>query len=219
MDQNSPLSAFSSDNSSLFLSLEGIEGSGKSTQIKHLSDFLTNRGYRVLCLREPGGTLFGEGLRAAILESKEPLHPLAEAYLFASSRSQLLKEKILPFLAQEKSVVILDRYIDSSIAYQGFARGLGLETIVNIHSPAPLNIMPNRTFYLDIDLQTSMERQDQRGNPKDYFEKENHEFYQKLIAGYKECAKVFSKRIMTIDATQNIDQVQFQLQESVESML
>ena len=94
---------------SFFISLEGIEGSGKTTQIKHIEKLLIDKGYRVLTLREPGGTEFGEKLREAILKSSTPLHPLAECHLFLASRAQLLKEKILPFLLVPKSVIILDR--------------------------------------------------------------------------------------------------------------
>ena len=185
---------------SFFLSLEGIEGSGKSTQIKAIENYLSTAGYRVLSLREPGGTAFGEKLREAVLGSSTPLHPLAECHLFLASRAQLLKEKILPFLLVPKSVVILDRYIDSTLAYQGKARKLGFETILTLHKNDPLCLVPHRTFYLDIDLETSMKRQDVRGNKKDYFEAENQEFYTKLLDGYREVAELFSKRIMKIDA-------------------
>jgi dTMP kinase len=185
---------------SLFLSLEGIEGSGKTTQIKAIESFLTSQGYRVLSLREPGGTAFGEKLREAILNSSSPLHPLAECHLFMASRAQLLKEKILPFLLVPKSVVILDRYIDSTLAYQGRARKLGYETVLTLHKNEPLCLVPHRTFYLDIDLETSMKRQDARGNKKDYFEAENQEFYTNLLDGYREVADLFPKRIYKIDA-------------------
>ena len=186
---------------SYFFSLEGIEGSGKSTQIKHLSQALIHKGYKVLTLREPGGTVFGEKLREAILAGKEPLHPLAEAHLFASARAQLLKEKILPFLLNPGSVVILDRYIDSSLAYQGKARGLGYETILEIHAHDPLCLMPHRTFFLDIDLETSMGRQEHRSQAKDYFESEKVEFYTALMDGYRELATIFPDRIVRIDAS------------------
>ena len=99
--------------SSYFLSFEGIEGSGKSTQLKILQSYLEGLGYRVIILREPGGTNYGEKLREAILASEEALHPIAEAYLFASSRAQLLKQVVLKELSVEKTVVICDRYIDS----------------------------------------------------------------------------------------------------------
>ncbi len=204
---------------SFLLSFEGIEGSGKSTQIKLLESFLTQKGYTVLTLREPGGTTFGEGLRNAILGSDSPIHPLAEAHLFASSRAQLVSQKILPALAKDKTVVILDRYIDSSLSYQGNARGLGFETILNLHTHPPLNILPSMTFYLEISLETSMQRQDLRNNKKDYFEKENQDFYKKLINGFEKCCEVFPKRIKVINATNSIEQVQVEIQSAVSSLL
>jgi dTMP kinase len=183
---------------SLFLSIEGIEGSGKTTQIEKIENFLKEKGLRVLRLREPGGTLFGEKLREAILNSESQLHPLAECHLFLASRAQLLKEKILPFLLTPGSAVILDRYVDSTLAYQGKARGLGYETILNLHKYDPLNLLPHRTYFLDISLETSMKRQEARGNKKDYFESEKLEFYQKLLDGYREVARLFDERILTI---------------------
>jgi len=192
---------------SFFLSLEGIEGSGKSTQIKHLEKILTDKGYRVLTLREPGGTEFGEKLREAILKSSTPLHPLAECHLFLASRAQLLEEKILPFLLVPKSVVILDRYIDSTMAYQGKARHLGLETVLELHRHDPLNLLPHRTYFLDITLETSLDRQAKRGQEKDYFESEKTEFYANLIDGYKEMARIFPERILTIDASKTPEEV------------
>lgn len=199
---------------SYFLSLEGIEGSGKTTQIKEIEQFCSSKGYRVLTLREPGGTIFGEKLREAILKSESPLHPLAECHLFLASRAQLLKEKILPFLLRPKSVVILDRYIDSTLAYQGKARRLGYETVLTLHQHDPLNLLPHRTFFLDISLQTSMDRQAARGNEKDYFETEKQEFYQNLIDGYRELSEIFPERIMKIDASKSAAQVtQFIIQD------
>ena len=192
---------------SLFLSLEGIEGSGKSTQIKVIEDFVRSKNLRVLTLREPGGTVFGEKLREAILQSESPLHPLAECHLFVASRAQLLKEKILPFLLQPGSVVILDRYMDSTLAYQGKARKLGYETILTLHQHDPLNLLPHRTYFLDIDLKTSMERQKTRGNAKDYFESEKTEFYQNLLDGYREIAKVFPDRILKVNAELSQEEV------------
>jgi dTMP kinase len=209
---------YDQNNSRLF-SFEGIEGSGKSTQIQILKDYLISNGYKVLVLREPGGTSFGEGLRSAILNSDTPLAPISEAYLFASSRAQLIQEKIIPFLENDKHIVILDRYIDSSMAYQGNARGLGMNTILNIHTIAPLNIMPNKTFYLSISMEESMKRQEARGDKKDYFEKENQEFYQKLIQGYEDCANTFTDRIIRIDASQQVVSVSEALLTEIEKHL
>lgn len=204
---------------SFFLSLEGIEGSGKTTQIKHLEKILTDKGFRVLTLREPGGTEFGEKLREAILKSTTPLHPLAECHLFLASRAQLLHEKILPFLLARKSVVILDRYIDSTMAYQGKARRLGLETILELHRHDPLNLVPHRTYFLDITLETSLERQHKRGQEKDYFESEKAEFYADLIDGYREMAKYFPERILTIDASKTPEEVSKVMELDIERVL
>jgi dTMP kinase len=204
---------------SYFISLEGIEGSGKSTQIQFLQDYFKARGLRVLCLREPGGTLFGEKLREAILHSQTPLHPLAECYLFLASRAQLLNEKILPFLERPGSVVILDRYIDSTLVYQGKARGLGLETVLELHRLSPLCLMPHRTYFLDIDLATSHERQQLRAQKKDYFESQENPFYQSLIQGYREVAGLFPERIKRLDATVNAPQVSQLIQEDLAGLL
>ena len=204
---------------SFFLSLEGIEGSGKSTQIKLIEEILKNKGYRVLTLREPGGTVFGEKLREAILQSSTPLHPLAECHLFLASRAQLLKEKILPYLLVPKSVVILDRYIDSTMAYQGKARQLGFETVLELHRHDPLNLLPHRTYFLDISLETSMERQKKRGQIKDYFESEKSEFYSNLIDGYREMAILFSERILTLDASKSPDEVSKEIAQDLEKVL
>lgn len=204
---------------SFFLSLEGIEGSGKTTQIKHIEKILADKGFRVLTLREPGGTVFGEKLREAILGSTTPLHPLAECHLFLASRAQLLKEKILPFLLQPKSVVILDRYIDSTLAYQGKARKLGLETVLELHRHDPLNLLPHRTYFLDISLETSHERQKKRGQEKDYFESEKTEFYSNLIDGYREMAHLFPERILKIDASVTPEEVSQEIALDLETVL
>ena len=207
------------DPSSLFISFEGIEGSGKTTQIKKISEHFSNEGYTVTCLREPGGTTFGEGLREVILNSKAPITPISEALLFASSRAQLLSEVILPKLKQKKHVVIVDRYVDSSFAYQGVARGLGIKTINDIHSHHPLNIFPDMTLYLKIDLETSLKRQSTRGNEKDYFEKEKESFYTLLIKGFNICHEQFSDRIKIIDASMDMDSVTNQIKENIKALL
>jgi dTMP kinase len=192
---------------SYFISLEGIEGAGKSSQISHIKNYLQDKGYDVVILREPGGTNFGEKLREAILNSSSTLHPLAECHLFLASRAQLLFEKILPSLLRPNTVVVVDRYVDSTLAYQGVARKLGIPLILSLHQFNPLNLLPHRTYFLDIDLKTSFERQKNRGSQKDYFESEEIHFYQNLIDGYRQAASLFPERIFTLNANQSIDEV------------
>lgn len=192
---------------SFFLSFEGIEGAGKSTQITRLKSYLEGKGFRVLVLREPGGTPFGEKMRQAILETKTEITPLAEAHLFASSRAQLLSEVILKELAEPNTVIICDRYIDSSLAYQGHARGLGVAEVLNIHNVFPLNIVPHLTFYLRISVDMSEKRQKMRNAPKDYFESKGIDFYKKLVVGYDTMAELFPNRIVKMDAECTLDEM------------
>lgn len=192
---------------SYFLSFEGIEGAGKSTQIQSVVDHLEKRGMRVLVLREPGGTSFGERLRQAILNMNSELHPLAEAHLFASSRAQLLHEVVMKELSVPGTVIICDRYIDSTLAYQGIARDLGATTVLELHRAFPLCLMPHLTFYLRIGVQTSHGRQKIRNTPKDYFERQGDNFYQKLVEGYDLAASLFPNRVITIDGERGFEAV------------
>lgn len=205
---------------SFFLSFEGIEGAGKSTQITRLKKYLEEeKNFRVLVLREPGGTPFGEKLRQAILETKTEISPLAEAHLFASSRSQLLSEVILKELSIPNTVIICDRYIDSSIVYQGHARGLGVAEVLEIHNIFPLNLVPHLTFYLSIGFLTSENRQKIRNAPKDYFEAKGIEFYKKLIVGYDLMHELFPNRILKLDAEGSPDDVTASIFNAMENMI
>lgn len=192
---------------SYFISFEGIEGAGKSTQIIRTQKFLEEMNFRVLVLREPGGTSFGEKLRKAILESNSPIHPVAEMHLFASSRAQLLHEVTLKELAVPGTVIIYDRYIDSTMAYQGMGRGLGIEAVLKVHQSFPLTLMPHLTLYVAIGLNTSHRRQQMRQIPKDYFERQGNDFYQKLIDGYEKAHELFPNRVLKIDGERDEDEV------------
>lgn len=192
---------------SFFISIEGIEGSGKSTQMNYIKDYLESIGKRVVLTREPGGTDFSEKLRSAILNSSVEIAPIAEAHLFAAARAQHLHEKILPELLIKNTVVMADRFIDSSFAYQGKARKLGIETILRLHTDYPLTVLPDLTLYFSIDYKTSIKRQKIRGEKLDYFEKNNKQFYLSLIDGYNSAASIFPHRVKTIDATKMPDEV------------
>ena len=204
---------------SYFLSFEGIEGAGKSTQIIRLKNHLEQKNFRVLVLREPGGTPFGEKMRQAILETKTEITPLAEAHLFASSRAQLLTEVVLKELAVPNTVIICDRYIDSSLVYQGHSRGLGIAEVLNIHNAFPLNLVPHLTFYLKINVDTSEKRQKMRNAPKDYFESKGVEFYKKLVVGYDTVAELFPNRILTLDAEVSLDTMTMTILDTVDKLL
>jgi dTMP kinase len=204
---------------SFFLSFEGIEGAGKSTQIIKLKEYLESQDFRVLILREPGGTPFGEKLRQAILNSTTELEPIAEAYLMASSRAQLLTEVTLKELNTPGTIVIYDRYIDSSIAYQGMARGLGVETVLQTHNVFPLNLMPHKTFYLKISADVSVGRQTMRNAPKDYFESRGKDFYEKLIEGYDTSVEFFPERMCVIDGSRTLDLVFESIKEEVNKLI
>lgn len=191
----------------IFISFEGIEGAGKSTQIQLLKDYLEKKGLIVTVMREPGGTTAGEKLREAILKSSEKLTPLTETLIFLASRSELISQKIKPLLEKANNVVILDRYIDSTLSYQGVARDLGLDAILSLHSIPPLNLLPHKTFYLTIDEKTSAMRQNIRGDEKDYFEKQDQEFYRLIRHGFDKLSQLFSDRYITIKADKNIEEV------------
>lgn len=204
---------------SYFISLEGIEGAGKSTQIVKLKEYLEEKDFRVLVLREPGGTIFGEKLRSAILASSQELHPVAELHLFASSRAQLLQEVTLKELNTPGTVIIYDRYLDSTFAYQGHARELGAAEVLTTHLSFPLTLVPHLTLYLRIEPELSQQRQKIRNAPKDYFEKRGEEFYHKLVAGYDQAAEIFPNRIQTIDASSDENSVFQLLRTSVDELI
>jgi dTMP kinase len=203
-------------NNSYLISFEGIEGSGKTTQVKLFTKLLTDQGYTVHVFREPGTTEFGEKIRDALLSSQKGLNPLGQCLAFCAARAQLLHEVVGPLLLKKDTIVILDRYLDSTYAYQGFAFGLDIETITDLHNKDILKTRPDITFYLKISLEISMQRQQKRGNNKDYFESQPESFYQKLIDGYDYCAKTFNKRVKTIDASLSVDEVSALIQKQFE---
>jgi len=193
---------------SYLISFEGIEGCGKTTQIELLQQKIESYGFTCHIVREPGGTKFGESLRRAILETKEQISPLAEAHLFASSRAQLLEQVVLPLVNVPNNVVIYDRFIHSSIAYQGFGGELGPQKILEVHQHYPLNIIPHHTYYLNISIETSFKRQAIRNNKADYFESKSKEFYHKVKNGYESLSQIFSNYIYDIDSEGTIEDIE-----------
>jgi dTMP kinase len=191
----------------MFITFEGGEGTGKTTLIALVKKELESKGYNVILTREPGGSgsLFAESIRQLVLDPKYTnVNPYTEALLYAASRAQHLDEVILPAL-KNKTIVLCDRYLDSSLAYQAFARELGLDFILNINKYA-LDYLPNLTFYIDLDPEIGLKRI--KGRDKiDRLDQEKLTFHQKVRSGYLEVAKKFDDRIMTIDGDQSIDNI------------
>ena len=204
----------------LFITIEGPEGSGKTTACKKLVSKLEKEGYDILYTREPGGSEIAEQIRKIILSTKNTkMNPGTEALLYAAARRQHLVERIKPALESNK-IVICDRYIDSSLAYQGFARGLGYKEVYNINMFATEGILPDLTIYFDIDAKKGLERisRDKR-REKNRLDLEKIEFHNKVCNGYRQLIKKFPKRMKALDASLDQDQVYRQLEKLVYSKI
>jgi dTMP kinase len=192
----------------MFITLEGPEGSGKTSAAKLIVSELEKRGYQVLFTREPGGTPIAEQIRNVILDKANThLDARAEALLYAASRRQHLVEKVLPALKEGK-IVICDRYIDSSLAYQGGARGLGIEEVLNINLFATENKFPDLTLLFDIDPVLGLERIARNKNREvNRLDLEKLDFHNKVRETFLLLSKTYASRYIVIDASQNMEMV------------
>jgi dTMP kinase len=192
------------NNMAAFITFEGPEGSGKTTVLNQINKLLSEN-YNVISTREPGGVSTGEEIRNILLDG-ENIDIRTEALLFAASRREHLVEKVIPALKNNK-VVLCDRYIDSSLAYQGHARGIGIEEVKKINEFAINGLYPDLTIYLDIDAEVGRERILKNQRSQNRLDKETLTFHQKVIEGYKTLIKTNPERFKVIDATQNIESV------------
>lgn len=199
-----------------FITFEGGDGSGKSTQIKKLKSFLEANGFNVILTREPGGTEIGEKIRSIILDPENgEMSAVTEAMLYAASRAQHVTEVIKPAIDSGK-IVICDRFVDSSIAYQGYGRKLG-ESVEIINSYAVGEYMPHMTFLLKLKPQVGSSRIAERD--KDRIEQESAAFHQVVFDGYEELEKLYPERIVGIDASGTIEQIEEEIRAHIMKLL
>jgi dTMP kinase len=183
------------------ITIEGIDGAGKSTLATGLMRALGARGITAKLLREPGGVRAAERIRELVADPELHIGARAEALLFAAARAQLVDEAVRPLLAQG-TWVLLDRFVDSSLAYQGGGRGLGVDAVREINEFAIQGLRPDRTLLLTIDPADGQARSQARGGPLDRLENEQRAFFERTAAAYSELAEQQPERIRTIDATQ-----------------
>ncbi|SET23750.1 thymidylate kinase [Natronincola peptidivorans] len=189
----------------LFISIEGLDGAGKSTQINFMKRFLEDKGLEVLITREPGGTIIGEKIREIILDKQhQEMADTTEALLYAAARAQHVKEFILPALREGK-VVLCDRFVDSSIAYQGGGRRLGQEEVKAINDFATQRLEPNLTMFFDISPETSLKRIDVKDI--DRLEQEKIEFHRTVYNTYLDLAKKYPERMRIVKADKGIEEI------------
>jgi len=200
----------------LFVTFEGLDGCGKSTQMELLAAALAERGYVVTVTREPGGTALGEAIRDMLLDPRHHgMSARAEALLYAAARAQLVEQVIRPAL-EDGQIVLCDRYIDSSLAYQGYGRGLGIDYVMLVNDWGIGGLFPDLTLFLDLDDSV---RSSRMATVPDRLEAEDDEFHKRVAQGYRELLQVHRHRIRRVDATGSEGEVQERVRAVIEQEL
>lgn len=189
----------------MLINFEGIDGSGKSTQLTRTVAWLKSLNFDVLLTREPGGTAAGERIRDLLLDPSSHLCGRAEYLLYSASRAQLVEETLLPHLRKPRAIALVDRFADSSTVYQGRGRELGIEEIEAVNMFVTGNLMPDLTLYLDVDYETSIARRQATGAAPDRLEQNPREFFEAVRQGYLELCHRHPQRMKKIDARANED--------------
>ncbi len=202
----------------MFISFEGGEGAGKTTQAKKLVCYLKASGYRVIYTREPGGTALGGKLRHVLQDSASAVTPLAELLLYAADRAQHVEQVIIPALRAEE-IVVCDRYCDAGVAYQGYGRGLELDMIERINRWAVQGILPDLTILLDIAPEAGLARIMSDKKPLDRLEREQLDFHQRVRAGYLKLAAQQPRRFRVIDANRDVPVVSEHILNEIKPLL
>ena len=199
----------------LFITFEGTDGCGKTTQIELLKKYLEEKGYKVVLTREPGARGLGEKLREILLNYDGEVSSNCESFLFLADRAQHIDMLIKPAI-ERGEVVLCDRHTDSTVAYQGYGRGLDLAQIRMLNDIATNGVKPDMTFVFDIDIETAQERV---GKTKDRMESAGVEFFRRVRQGYLEIAKSEPERVKVLDATKTIDDISGQVKEYIDTKL
>ncbi|MEY5004295.1 MAG: hypothetical protein RLZZ594_325 [Actinomycetota bacterium] len=202
----------------LFISLEGIDGVGKSTQSDLLEEYLRELGQPVVRTFEPGGTELGQEIRHLLLHRKGDVAPRSEALLYAADRAHHVATKVRPALERGEAV-ITDRYLDSSVAYQGVGRELNAEDVRAISMFAVENLLPDLTILLDLEAGAAMARRSKTGAEPDRLEREKVEFFEAVRQAYLAMAKAEPQRWLIVDASQTVDQMQAQIRARIDQIL
>ncbi len=201
----------------LFVTFEGLDGSGKSTQLALCAEALTAQGYSVLTTRNPGGTAFGQELRQILLHSQGPVFPLSELLLFIADRAQHMDEVVFPALAKG-TIVLCDRHMDSTLAYQGYGRSLSIDTIRELNHIAIQGKQPDLTFLFDAEPAVLAQRVNHRGQA-DRLEGEKAEFHNRVRAGFLDLARQEPQRIRVFDATESPEALHPKVLQALEAAL
>ncbi|MBP6940148.1 MAG: dTMP kinase [Syntrophorhabdaceae bacterium] len=202
----------------MLITFEGIEGSGKTTQIELLYHHLKQAGHDVIKTREPGGTAFGEALRKIFLHESLNVLPLSELMIFMAMRAQHVEELILPALKNGK-VVLCDRFVDASYAYQGYGRGIDLGIIETLNRLVTKGVRPNLTILLDCTAKKGLKRKAAFNNVMDRFEKEDLAFHRRIKDAYLKLSREEPKRFLVIDGTESIENIEALIRKNVENLL
>lgn len=190
----------------IFITMEGSDGAGKSTQIDLLKKYLEDKGYNILLTRDPGGNDISEAIRGIILNKDfTEMGYMTELLLYASARAQLVKENIKPAL-EAGTAVIADRFVDSSAVYQGIGRGLGIDTVYKVNEFALQGIMPDMTILMDLDAEVGLARKKNQAE-LDRMERESVDFHKKVVAGYRDLADRYPERILKVDAALQVQEI------------
>lgn len=188
----------------LFITVEGTDGSGKTTQFRLIRDYIREKGFDIVAVRDPGGTEIGEKIRGIILDPENTeMERRTELLLYTASRAQLVAQLIRPAL-EEGKVVVCDRFVDSNVAYQGYGRGLSPEFIFELNKAVTDSLCPDLTFFFDIDPKIAITRLQ---NSADRLENESIDFHKRVYDGYCKIASDFPGRVKRIDCTRSIEEV------------